>query len=157
MFFDRSQKGNIGYVVIEWIVSILFTIEYLVRISVARNKVRYFFDVMNMIDFLAVIPFWIELIIGNRGTGILRVIRVIRLARVIRLMKSERFIGFLIVFKVTLLRSSESFGLLGTVICLQVILFGSLFYVIENGSNDAFASIPISCWYVIVTVTTVGM
>ena len=78
--------------VIEYIVSIIFTIEYVIRISVCRHIVVYFFDGLNMIDFLAILPFWIELLSGNAGSAALRVIRVVRLARVFRLLKTPRYI-----------------------------------------------------------------
>eukprot|EP01084_Bolivina_argentea_P133717 236018_1 len=141
---------------IEWIVSISFSIEYIMRIIACNNRFKYFIDIMNMIDFLAVIPFWIELMSGSASTNILRVIRIIRLARIIRLMKSDRFIEYLHVFTNTIKRSSESFGLLSTLILLQVILFGSLFYVIEAETNVLFSSIPMGAFYTVVTITTVG-
>merc|ERR1719336_2787585 len=93
-----------------------------------------------MIDFLAVIPFWIELITkqdggGGAGAGsLLRVIRVIRLARVVRLLKSKRFAEYLEIFSKTLTQSAESFGLLVTIVFLEAIIFASLIFVTERGS-----------------------
>ena len=153
---QQNEKAVFVFLIIEFIVSISFTLEYLLRIIACKNRWKYFIDTMNLIDFLAVIPFWIEILSGSAGANILRVIRVVRLARVIRLMKSDRFIEYLNVFGATIKRSSESFGLLSALISLQIILFGSLFYVIEAGSNPLFSSIPMGAFYTVVTITTVG-
>merc|ERR1719494_1231292 len=148
---------------IEWVVSVCFTIEYGIRILMCRDMWSYFIDLMNMIDFLAVIPFWIEwasiqITGGSTGGGgsLLRVIRVIRLARVVRLLKSKRF--------------AESFGLLVTIVFLETIIFASLIFVTERGTYDEesglwlrsdglethFVSIPEAAYWCIVTMTTVG-
>jgi len=162
---------------IEWVVSICFTLEYGIRILMCRNMWAYFVDLMNMIDFLAVIPFWIEWVstkISGSGTGgggsLLRVIRVIRLARVVRLLKSKRFAEYLEIFRKTLEESAESFGLLVTIVFLETIIFASLIFVTERGTYDEesglwlrqdglethFVSIPEAAYWCIVTMTTVG-
>jgi len=162
---------------IEWVVSVCFTIEYGIRILMCRDMWTYFIDLMNMIDFLAVIPFWIEWVSmqitgGSSGDGgsLLRVIRVIRLARVVRLLKSKRFAEYLAIFKKTLQQSMESFGLLVTIVFLETIIFASLIFVTERGDYDDetgmwirtdgfethFTSIPMAAYWCIVTMTTVG-
>jgi len=162
---------------IEWVVSVCFTVEYGIRILMCRDMWNYFIDLMNMIDFLAVIPFWIEWISiqvtgGTTGGGgsLLRVIRVIRLARVVRLLKSKRFAEYLAIFSKTLQQSMESFGLLVTIVFLETIIFASLIFVTERGVRDEvtgqwirsdgyethFPSIPDAAYWCIVTMTTVG-
>jgi len=162
---------------IEWVVSVCFTIEYGIRILMCRDMWSYFIDLMNMIDFLAVIPFWIEWVSiqitgGTTGGGssLLRVIRVIRLARVVRLLKSKRFAEYLAIFSKTLQQSMESFGLLVTIVFLETIIFASLIFVTERGVKDEvtgqwlrsdgyetdFRSIPEAAYWCIVTMTTVG-
>jgi len=162
---------------IEWVVSVCFTFEYGIRILMSRDMWSYFIDLMNMIDFLAVIPFWIEWVSiqitgGSTGGGgsLLRVIRVIRLARVVRLLKSKRFAEYLAIFSKTLQQSMESFGLLVTIVFLETIIFASLIFVTERGDKDAetglwirsdgyetdFKSIPEAAYWCIVTMTTVG-
>jgi len=153
---QESERAVLVLLRIEWVVSVSFTLEYLLRIISVRSRCKWFRDLMNFIDFLAVVPFWIEMASGSAGASVLRVIRVVRLARIIRLMKSDRFIEYLNVFGATIKRSSESFGLLATLILLQVILFGSIFYVIEAETNPNFNSIPMGCFYTVVTITTVG-
>merc|ERR1719494_516506 len=162
---------------IEWVVSVCFTIEYGIRILMCRDMWSYFIDLMNLIDFLAVIPFWIEWVSiqitgGSTGGGgsLLRVIRVIRLARVVRLLKSKRFSEYLSIFSKTLKQSMESFGLLVTIVFLETIIFASLIFVTERGEKDEetglwirsdgyetdFKSIPEAAYWCIVTMTTVG-
>jgi len=172
-----EYEDNDVWAEIEWVVSICFTLEYGVRILMCRNMWAYFVDLMNMIDFLAVIPFWIEWLstkISGSGTGgggsLLRVIRVIRLARVVRLLKSKRFAEYLEIFRKTLEESAESFGLLVTIVFLETIIFASLIFVTERGTYDEesglwlrsdglethFVSIPEAAYWCIVTMTTVG-
>jgi len=172
-----EYENNDVWEEIEWVVSICFTLEYGIRILMCRNMWAYFVDLMNMIDFLAVIPFWIEELstrISGSGTGgggsLLRVIRVIRLARVVRLLKSKRFAEYLEIFRKTLEESAESFGLLVTIVFLETIIFASLIFVTERGTYDEesgmwlgadglethFVSIPEAAYWCIVTMTTVG-
>jgi len=121
---------------IESVVSVAFTLEYLLRILSCKNKWVYFWDGMNMVDFLAFVPFWIELVTKSEGSAQLRVIRVIRLARIIRLMKSPTFSTYLLILENTFRSSASSLGLLVTIIMLEVIVCGSLAYVTERGSPD---------------------
>jgi len=156
---------------IEAFVSICFTVEYVARIITSRNAWIFFVDGMSMVDFLAIIPWWIQICFGSAGSGsILRVIRVIRLARVFRLLKTPFFVQFLNIFYITIMKSRSSGGLMLTILTLSVIIFASLVYFAEKGILDAitgenlrsdlapspFISIPASCWWCVVTMTTVG-
>lgn len=140
---------------IEYVVSVIFTVEYLLRIISSRNICVFFWDVMNIIDFVAIIPFWIEIISGAKGSNALRVIRVIRLARVFRLMKSPRFAEYMAILQSTIINSVGSFGLFLTLIFLEIIIASSLVYVCEAGEGG-FTSIPATSWWAFVTVTTIG-
>jgi len=166
---EPRLRGNDAFVTIEYIVSSVFTLEYAARIVSCRNMWLYFWAPMNMIDFLAVIPFWIELSLAGGGfSGFLRVIRVIRLARIVRLLKSPFFTDYLDVFAETIRLSSHAFGLILTMLCLFIVVFGSLVYEMENiekgedglwYSGDAqtyFISIPAAMYWCVVTMTTVG-
>jgi len=119
---------------IESSVSIAFTVEYILRIIACKSKWVYFWDGLNLVDFLAFLPFWIKIAFGSEGSAQLRVIRVIRLARVIRLMKSPAFSTYLTVLEQTTRSSISSLGLLITIIMLEVIVCASLAYVAERGN-----------------------
>lgn len=169
-----SLEGSAAFIYIEWVVSLCFTVEYVSRILSSRNAWLFFWDTMNLIDFLAVIPFWIEQSFGTSGgsggSSLLRVVRVIRLARVFRLLKTKRLTDYMDIFARTLKKSTQSASLLVTILSLQIIVFASLEYFCEQGTQDSltgdyertdgdpspFISIPASAWWCIVTMTTVG-
>ena len=155
--FSNDPAAMLFFNWIEYIVSVIFTIEYIIRIVCSRNACVFFWDLLNLIDFVAIIPFWIELISGAEGSNALRVIRVIRLARVFRLMKSPRFAEYMEILQKTFIASVGSFGLFLTLIFLEIIICSSLVYVCEQSiKNTKFTSIPASAWWAFVTVTTVG-
>jgi len=157
---------------IEIVVSICFTIEYVMKISTCRNSWIFFVDLMNLIDLLAVIPFWIEACFETDGGGnsaMLRVVRVVRLARVFRLLKKPTFKQYLDVLIGALRKSIPSFGLLVTIILLTMVVFASLMYEVEKGTEQPdgtftrpddkespFISIFAAAWWCIVTMTCVG-
>jgi voltage-gated potassium channel Kch len=165
-----SLRGDDAFVWIESFVSICFSLEYAARIFSSRNAWIFFVDHMCMIDFLAIIPWWVEISFGEGGGSILRVIRVVRLARVFRLLKTPTFNKFFNIFYITVVKSTSSAGLLITIISLAIIIFASLMYFAEQGtvdeitgikvrSDDApspFISIPAGAWWCVVTMTTVG-
>lgn len=128
------EHEDLLWTTIETTVSIAFTVEYTLRIISCKSPWAYFWDFMNMVDFLAFIPFWIEYISNKEGSAQLRVIRVIRLARIIRLMKSPTFSTYLTIFKNTFNSAISSLGLLVTISMLEIIVCGSLAYVAERGS-----------------------
>lgn len=147
--------------VLEAFVSIAFTVEYLMRIIVVRNRLEYALVPLNMVDFLAVIPWYLEIGLGFNG-AILRMIRVIRLARISRLRTSASVSEYIEVMKATLEKTAkESFGMLAALLFLEIIVFSSLIYVAEKdadhpGQGNQFNSIPSSSWWCVVTITTVG-
>eukprot|EP01083_Nonionella_stella_P039178 106569_1 len=155
--FRENEDAQKVFLWIETIVSLIFTVEYMLRIIASRNLCVFFWDMLNVIDFIAIIPFWIELIAGAQGSSALRVIRVIRLARVFRLMKSPRFAEYMSILHRTLVNSMGSFGLFLTLIFLEIIVASSLVYVCEQPmENTKFVSIPSTSWWAFVTVTTIG-
>jgi len=114
---------------LEEFISIAFTIEYILRILVVRNRFMYFRQLMNFIDLLAVLPFYIELLFDSDG-AFLRMIRVVRLARISRLRTSSNVSEYIEVMKMTMEKTIvESFGMLAALLFLEVIVFSSLIYV----------------------------
>ncbi len=151
----RSMSYEYGTTlrIIEWVVTILFTIEYFVRIAIARRKAAYLFSFYGIIDFVSIIPTYLSLIFA--GAQFLLVIRALRLLRVFRILKLMRLVGASNILAVSLRASRfKIFVFLGTVITLVIIL-GSMMYLIE-GEENGFTSIPKSIYWAIVTLTTVG-
>lgn len=146
------QHGGLLYI-IEWVFTILFTIEYTARIIVIKKPWKYVFSFFGLVDLLSIIPTFLSLFFV--GAHSLLVIRSIRLLRVFRIFKLARFLGEASQL-VTALKASriKIIVFIGTVLTAVVIL-GTLMYLIEGGENG-FTSIPRSIYWAIVTLTTVG-
>ncbi len=137
----------------EWIITIFFTIEYILRIISVKKPSRYIFSFYGIIDFLSTIPLYLSFILV--GSNYLLTVRALRLLRVFRILKITRYIGE--ANKLTrALRDSRAKILvfLFTVLIVAVIA-GTLMYLIE-GEENGFTSIPRSIYWCIVTLTTVG-
>jgi len=147
-----AEYGELLHAV-EWFFTILFTIEYFLRIISLRQPIFYVKSFYGVIDLLAVIPTYVSLILP--GSQFLLVIRLLRVLRIFRVLKLAKYLGeaeFLIAALNASRRKITVF--LFTVITL-VIVVGSLMYVIEGEANG-FTSIPRSIYWAIVTLTTVG-
>lgn len=142
-----------AFTYIEWAITILFTIEYVVRIWSSRTPFRYIFSFWGLVDLLSIVPTYLELI--DFGFHYLLAIRIFRLLRVFRILKLVRFNREAQMLLLALRSSGHKIGVfLMAVISIMVIL-GTLMYVIEGGENG-FTSIPQSIYWAVVTVTTVG-
>lgn len=138
---------------IEWTFTILFTIEYLVRLSVVRRPLRYALSFYGIVDLLAVIPTYLSLVVG--GAQSLLVIRVFRLLRIFRVLKLAHFL-----YEAQLLRAAMSRSLRKIIVFLFTVLVisllaGTIMYLLE-GNQRGFTSVPRGMYWAIVTVTTVG-
>lgn len=139
--------------IIEWVITIFFTIEYIGRIIAVKKPWSYIFSFYGIIDFLSMIPKYIGLIFP--GTGVLLSLRAFRLLRVFRILKLTRFVGASNQLKDAVQKSRARIAVfLFTVIVLCIIL-GTIMYLIE-GPEHGFSSIPVSIYWTIVTLTTVG-
>jgi voltage-gated potassium channel len=142
-----------GLRVAEWVFTVLFTIEYVVRLVIVPRHLRYARSFFGVVDLLAVLPTYVSLFIP--GSQSLLVIRALRLVRIFRVFKLARFLGEQNLLMVALRTSRDKLIVfVGTVLILMLIL-GSAMYLIE-GPERGFTSIPISLYWAIVTMTTVG-
>jgi len=139
--------------ILEWVVTIFFTIEYLLRIYAVRSSWKYITSFFGVIDLLSIIPTYIGLFVA--GSHYLLVVRGLRLLRVFRVLKLSRFLGESAIL-ITALKASryKITVFLGTVLSLATII-GAIMYLIE-GEENGFTSIPMSIYWAIVTLTTVG-
>ena len=147
--FDHWFALEIGCII--W-----FTFEYVMRLISSPNKWQFLKSFLNMIDLLAILPYFITLSIKTGNTTPLSVLRVVRLVRVFRIFKLSRHSLGLRILGHTLKASISELGMLIFFLLLGVILFSSAIYYAEQGQNDSFKSIPHAFWYSLVTMTTVG-
>lgn len=139
--------------VIEWVITIFFTLEYFARLIAVKQPLRYAFSFYGIVDLLAMLPKYIGLLFP--GSGFLIAIRAIRLLRIFRILKLGRFVGAGDQLIAALKKSRiKIFVFLFSVLVICIIL-GTLMYMIE-GPQNGFTSIPTSIYWTIVTLTTVG-
>jgi len=137
----------------EWMVTILFTIEYVLRLYCVGKPLQYARSFFGIVDLLSILPTYLSLVIP--GAQSFMVIRALRLLRVFRVLKLAHFVGEASELTAALRASARKIIVfLGAVLTLVVIV-GSLMYVIE-GEAHGFTNIPVSIYWAIVTMTTVG-
>jgi voltage-gated potassium channel len=136
---------------IEYFTVIIFTIEYLIRIYCAEKPIKYIFSFYGIVDFLAIIPFYLS-------TGLdLRSLRAFRIFRVFRALKIVRYNKALKRFGIAARIVKEEVILFFIIILIFIFLVSSGIYFFENEAQpEAFKSVPHSFWWTIVTLTTVG-
>lgn len=141
------------FFIFEWIFTGFFTIEYFTRIYCHPTPKKYIFSFYGIIDFLAILPGYISLILV--GPQFFLVIRVIRLLRVFRIFKLTRYLDEAYHLGRSLKASLYKITIFFGVVLSMVLVLGSLMYFIE-GAENGFSSIPQSMYWAIVTITTVG-
>jgi len=148
----RAVFGT-ALLIVEWTFTVLFTVEYLLRLACVRRPWRYARSFFGIVDLMAVLPTYLSFFFV--GAHSLIVIRALRLLRVFRVLKLAHFVGEARMLRVALRASSRKIIVfLGTVLTL-VIIIGALMYLIE-GQETGFVNIPVSIYWAIVTLTTVG-
>lgn len=139
--------------ILEWIITIIFSIEYSLRIAVVKQPFKYIFSFYGIIDLLAVLPTYLSLVFV--GSHSLVVIRAIRLLRVFRIFKLNRYTIAGNNLSKALWASREKIFVFLFFIINLVIIVGTMMYLVE-GPEHGFVSIPSSIYWAIVTMTTVG-
>lgn len=148
----HAQYGDLLYA-LEWGFTLVFTVEYLIRLWISDRPGRYAFSFYGVVDLLSVLPTYISLVApGANYLLTIRILRVLRIFRVMRLLSFMSEANFLIR---ALTRARRKIAVFLFTVLVVMISFGSLMYVIE-GPDNGFTSIPRSIYWAIVTVTTVG-
>ncbi len=138
---------------VEWTLTGLFTVEYLLRLSCVRRPLGYARSFFGLVDLLSVIPTYLSLVFA--GTQALVVIRILRVMRVFRLFRLAQFVGQAEMLTTALLRSREKIGVFLIAVVTLVVIMGTIMYLVE-GKAAGFSSIPRSIYWAVVTLTTVG-
>lgn len=138
---------------LEWVFTVLFSIEYAARLWCAADRLRYAKSFYGVVDLLAVLPSWIGLLVPeSRFLGIIRVLRVLRIFRILKL---TQYITEAAVITQALVGARYKITVFMFTVLTAVSVVGSLMYIVE-GPEHGFTSIPTAMYWAIVTMTTVG-
>jgi voltage-gated potassium channel len=150
----QFTHGNIFHA-LEWIFTILFTIEYLLRLYSVRHPLKYATSFYGVVDLLAILPTYLSVIFASAQS--LLVIRILRLLRVFRIFKLAHFLKESRQLVRALKASRAKISVFLFFILLMVTIIGAVMYLVEGSQgNSNFSSIPRSMYWAVVTLTTVG-
>lgn len=137
----------------EWSITLIFSLEYCLRIWIVSKPKTYIFSFYGIIDFLAILPSYLGLFfVGTHG---FMVIRALRLLRVFRILKLNRYMSEGAIIIKALKQSRIKISVFLFAVLTMVVIIGTLMYLIE-GAGNGFTSIPRGIYWAIVTLTTVG-
>ncbi len=148
----NARFGRVFWVA-EWVLTALFTVEYVLRLYCVKRPLQYAASFFGLIDVLAIVPTFLSLLVPS-GRYLL-VIRVVRVLRIFRVLKLALYMGEANTLMRALRQSQHKIIVFFMAVLTLVILFGALMYMIEGEANG-FTSIPQSIYWAIVTLTTVG-
>lgn len=138
---------------LEWGITVLFSLEYLMRLVVVKKPLRYVGSFFGIIDLLSLLPKYISFFF--MGSSSLVALRALRLLRVFRILKLSRYIGESNFLMSALWASRAKIGVFLFAVIILCIIFGTIMYLVE-GEVNGFTNIPKSIYWCIVTLTTVG-
>jgi voltage-gated potassium channel len=157
VMIDSVEKWHLAYgnffFIMEWVFTVLFTIEYILRLISIKQPMRYVFSFFGIIDLLAIIPSYLSIFFI--GAQSLLVLRALRLLRVFRIFKLTHFLTEMEFLGVAIKGSVKKISIFMFVVLMLVVILGSIMYLVEDGEHG-FSSIPESIYWAIVTITTVG-
>jgi len=148
----RNAYGDLLYIG-EWVFTILFTIEYVLRLYSVGRPLSYATSFFGVVDLLAILPTYLSIVFP--GTQYFLVIRILRVLRVFRVLKLVQYMSEARVLMQAMRASRRKITVFLFVVLTLVVIFGSLMYIIED-PQSGFTSIPQSIYWAIVTLTTVG-
>lgn len=141
------------FVTLEWIITIFFTIEYILRVISIKKPKSYIFSFYGIVDFLSTVPLYISLVFA--GSGALLSLRALRLLRVFRIFKLVRYSGAGSSVAIALRNSVPKILIFLYSVVIISFIAGTIMYIVE-GPEHGYTSIPRGIYWAIVTLTTVG-
>lgn len=152
---EEISGGHRGlFLTMEWLFTGFFAVEYIARLLVVRQPWRYARSFFGIIDLLAILPAFVELLVP--GSHSLMAVRSLRLLRVFRVMKMAEFLGEASQLLNALRASRRKIAIFLTAVLTIVLVEGTVVYVLECEANPEFRNIPQAMYWAIVTITTVG-
>lgn len=148
-----DTKYHYELIVLEWIITIFFTLEYILRIISIKKPLKYIFSFYGIIDLIAILPMYLSFFFV--GASVLTLIRALRLLRLFKILKHPKFSRQSVHLKEALVASRGKILIFIYFMLISSIIIGSIMYLVE-GKEGGFTSIPISIYWTIVTLTTVG-
>lgn len=148
----HSQYGAALYR-LEWAFTLIFTLEYALRIYSTPRKRAYVFSFYGLIDLVSILPTYLAFMFP--AAAYLLVIRIMRVLRIFRILKLFRYIGEANLLYAALLQARRKIFVFLFSVVVLIVVFGALMFVIE-GPENGFSNIPVSIYWAIVTITTVG-
>jgi voltage-gated potassium channel len=148
----RALHGE-TFRLVEWGFTLLFTVEYALRLWVSPRPLRYARSFFGLVDLLAILPTYLSVILP--GSQFFVVIRVLRVIRVFRVLKLVHFVGEGAMLAAALRASRHKISVFLVAVLCSVVIIGALMFLIE-GADAGFTSIPAGVYWAIVTLTTVG-
>ena len=157
VMLESVQSLNIKYIyyfkITEWIITIIFTLEYILRIWIVNKPFRYIFSFFGIIDLLSTLPTYLAIFMS--GSQAFIILRSLRLLRVFRILKLSRYIHASSTIISALKASRVKISVFLYAVMMLTIIMGTLMYWIEGGESG-FTSIPQGIYWAVVTITTVG-
>ncbi|XP_031555551.1 shaker-related potassium channel tsha2-like [Actinia tenebrosa] len=156
--FTRCQQRPLNvFIYVETICYVWFLLEYLIRLLSSPDKIDFFCSLLNVIDLLAIFPYFIILIAGSERVVSLSVLRITRLFRVFRILKLTQYSSGLRILGNTMRASMKELEMVMLFALITVVLSSSAIYYADIDSSETnFNSIPGAAWWSITTITTVG-
>ena len=150
-----KEEHQTWLILAEWIFTIAFTLEYLLRIWLVKRPIKYIFSFYGIVDLLSCLPGYITLIFA--GSSHFAIIRILRLLRMFRVLKMVGHVQGANTIMRGLAASRAKITVFFTAVLIFAVMAGTLIYLVEsNEPNTPFTNIPISIYYAIVSITTVG-
>lgn len=149
----ESIKFHRTFWYLELIMTTLFTIEYIIRVLVVKSKRDYVFSFLGLIDLLSIIPFFLGIFFHE--VKFLMIIRFLRMLRIFRILNMMDYMDDGHYILDSLKNSSRKIAVFLLFIVIMVVILGSTMYIVEGGKHG-FENIPVSIYWAVVTITTVG-
>lgn len=140
--------------VLEWVFTIVFTVEYILRVVVVRRARVYTLSTYGIIDLVSILPTYLSVLVP--GAQSFQAMRILRLLRVFRILRLMQFMNEASALRTALWASRTKIAIFAYTMAIAVVVLGTAMYFIESPVNAQFSSIPTSMYWTVVTMTTVG-